>query len=90
MACPRSTPSGVPHRTLPSPHAHSKNNAAQAWTRTEQSDTRASALFRRINPLLRGWTNYFRHAVATTTFKHLARRPVQARSGKGRAQRDSS
>jgi RNA-directed DNA polymerase len=30
-----------------------------------------SALLDRINPVLRGWTNYFRHGVSKTTFSYL-------------------
>ncbi len=28
-------------------------------------------LLRQLNPVLRGWTNYFRHAVAKQTFSYL-------------------
>ncbi len=31
------------------------------------------ATLTRLNQILRGWANYFRHAVATHTFKHLQR-----------------
>jgi RNA-directed DNA polymerase len=30
-----------------------------------------SELLRRLNPVLRGWTNYFRHGVAKATFSYL-------------------
>ncbi len=30
-----------------------------------------SDLLRQLNPVLRGWTNYFRHAVAKSTFSYL-------------------
>jgi RNA-directed DNA polymerase len=30
-----------------------------------------SELLRRINQVLRGWTNYFRHGVSSRTFSHL-------------------
>ena len=28
-------------------------------------------LLRRLNPVLRGWCNYFRHGVSTRTFSYL-------------------
>ncbi len=37
--------------------------------RSSPADLRDTLI--RINQILRGWTNYFRHAVATATFKHL-------------------
>lgn len=37
--------------------------------RSSPADLRDTLI--RINQILRGWTNYFRHAVATVTFKHL-------------------
>jgi RNA-directed DNA polymerase len=37
--------------------------------RTSQVDL--GATLRRINQILRGWTNHFRHAVASRTFDHL-------------------
>ena len=37
--------------------------------RTSQQDLRAVLI--RINQILRGWVNYFKHAVAKHTFSHL-------------------
>ena len=37
--------------------------------RTSQADLGTTLI--RLNQILRGWSNYFRHAVATHTFKHL-------------------
>ena len=37
--------------------------------RTSQADLGTTLI--RLNQILRGWANYFRHAVATHTFKHL-------------------
>jgi RNA-directed DNA polymerase len=37
--------------------------------RTSQQDL--GAVLDRINQILRGWTNYFRHAIASRTFDHL-------------------
>ena len=34
-----------------------------------------AALLRRLNPVLRGWTNYFRHGVSKATFDYLRRLP---------------
>ena len=39
---------------------------------TKQGTNNAlSDLLRQLNPVLRGWTNYFRHAVAKATFSYL-------------------
>jgi len=38
--------------------------------RTSQVDLEDTLI--RINQIIRGWANYFRHAVATRTFRHLA------------------
>ena len=41
-------------------------------TLTRRSDHRTLAdLLRRLNPVLRGWCNYFRHGVSTRTFGYL-------------------
>lgn len=42
-----------------------------ATRRTSQQDL--GAVLIRINQILHGWANYFRHAVAKRTFQHLAR-----------------
>ena len=37
--------------------------------RTSQQDLRAVLI--RVNQITRGWSNYFKHAVAQRTFSHL-------------------
>ncbi len=45
---------------------------AKVKTITRQGTNNSLAdLLRQLNPVLRGWTNYFRHAVAKQTFSHL-------------------
>ena len=47
-----------------------------SWTRCGRSPRRGrhrtlADLLRRLNPVLRGWCNYFRHGVSTRTFSYL-------------------
>lgn len=45
-------------------------NKVRRLTRRERHRTLAD-LLRRLNPVLRGWCNYFRHGVSTQTFNYL-------------------
>jgi len=45
-------------------------NKVRRLTRRERHRTLAQ-LLRRLNPVLRGWCNYFRHGVSTQTFNYL-------------------
>ncbi len=39
---------------------------------TQGTNHPLSALLDQINPVLRGWTSYFQHAVANATFRYLS------------------
>ena len=43
----------------------------KALTRPTTTSLSVSQLLRRLNSLLRGWTNYFRHAASKRTFTYL-------------------
>ena len=58
--------------TFPSRKAfESIKRRVKALTRHTTTSLSLSQLLRRLNPLLRGWTNYFRHAASKRTFTYL-------------------
>ncbi len=58
--------------TYPSKKALASEVKAKVKTISRQGRTnRSSDLLRQLNPVLRGWTNYFRHGVSKATFGYL-------------------
>jgi RNA-directed DNA polymerase len=58
--------------TFPSRKAfESIKRRVKALTRHTTTSLSLFQLLRRLNPLLRGWTNYFRHAASKRTFTYL-------------------
>lgn len=58
--------------TFPSPEAFQAiKRAVKALTRRTTLGLSLSELLRRLNPLLRGWTGYFRHAASKRAFSYL-------------------
>jgi len=57
--------------TYPSKKALASIKAKVRSTTRGATDQSLAVLLHRLNPMLRGWTNYFRHGVSKATFSYL-------------------
>ena len=69
------TGEGEPASELSTPTPR-RRRSPPSWTRCDRSPVeevidRLADLLRRLNPVLRGWCNYFRHGVSQRTFSYV-------------------